>query len=262
VTALKADLHLHTREGDAFIAYDACALIERAAREGYRVLAITNHDRLTFSRPLADFAAERGVLLVPGTEATIEGCHVLLYNFDVSLSLLRTFADLRKYRTPEWLVVAPHPFFPASFSLGARLRRELDLFDALEFSHFYTRRVDFNARAVALSRATGLPLVGSSDGHLARQFGPTHSVIESAPDLIAVLAAVRKGRVRVVSRPLTLPGLLGIGAELVAREAWSRLAARRGGRGDDLRREASADDLRAASPAPSWSRLDSGAAQR
>jgi len=227
VTTLKADLHLHTREGDAFIAYDARALIDRAAREGYRVLAVTNHDQLTFNRRLADYAGERGIVLVPGVEATIEGCHVLVYNLDVSLSLLRTFADLRRYRTPEWLVVAPHPFFPASFSLGARLRRHLDLFDAIEFSHFYTRRVDFNAPAVALARASGLPLVGSSDSHLPRQLGTTHSVIDSAADVGSVLAAVRKGRVRVVSRPLSLPELLGIGTELVAREAWSRLWRRR-----------------------------------
>ena len=223
MTALKADLHLHSQEGDAFIADDARALIERAAGQGYRVLAITNHDRLTFSPALADHARALGIVLVPGAEATIEGCHVLLYNFDVPVAWLRTFADLRRYRTPEWLVVAPHPFFPASFSLGPRLRRELDQFDAIELSHFYTRRIDFNRRAVALARAAGLPLVGSSDAHLPRQLGTTHSVIESSPDVDSVLAAVRKGRVRVVSRPLSLPGLLTIGTELVAREAWSRL---------------------------------------
>ena len=124
-------------------------------------------------------------------------------------------------------MVAPHPFFPTSFSLGARLRRHLDLFDAIEFSHFYARHVDFNAPAVALARASGLPLVGSSDCHLPRQLGTTHSVIDSAADVGSVLAAVRKGRVRVVSRPLSLPELLGIGTELVAREAWSRLWRRR-----------------------------------
>src|SRR5207248_4681487 len=64
-----------------------------------------------------------------------------------------------------------HPFFPASFSLGSRLLRELDLFDAIEFSHFYTRHLDFNRRAVALARETGLPLVGSSDSHLPHQLG-------------------------------------------------------------------------------------------
>lgn len=42
---LKADLHLHTWEGEAFIAYDARTLIDRAARAGYQVLALTNHDR-------------------------------------------------------------------------------------------------------------------------------------------------------------------------------------------------------------------------
>jgi len=225
---LKADLHLHSQEGDAFIADDARTLIERAARQGYRVLAITNHDRVTFSRALADHARDLGIVLVPGTEATIEGCHVLLYNFDAPLASLRTFGDLRRYRTPQWLVVAPHPFFPASYSLGARLRREIDLFDAIELSHFYTRRIDFNRPAIALARASGLPLVGNSDAHLPRQLGTTHSMVESAPDVESVLDAVRKGRLRVVSQPLSLPGLLAIGTELVAREAWSRL--RRPGR--------------------------------
>jgi len=224
---LKADLHLHTREGDGFIAYDAVALIERAAREGYRVLAITNHDRLTFSPRLAGYAADRGIVLVPGVEATVEGCHVLIYNADVSPARLRTFAELRRLRTPEWLVVAPHPFFPASFSLGERLRREIDIFDAIEFSHFYTQRIDFNAPAVRLARASGLPLLGSSDAHLHRQLGTTYSMIDAAPDVDSVLAAVRQHRVGVVSRPLSLMALLATGLELTAREAWSRLSGRR-----------------------------------
>jgi predicted metal-dependent phosphoesterase TrpH len=224
---LKADLHLHTREGDPFIAYDAYALIARAAREGYEVLSITNHDRLTFSERLEAYAAERGILLVPGVEATIEGRHVLLYNFDVSLSMLRTFADLRRFKGPDWLVVAPHPFFPASFSLGSRLLRELDLFDAIELSHFYTRWIDFNRRAVRLARATGRALVGSSDSHLIRQFGTTYSVIEGEPTVFSVLSAIRNRRVRVVSHGLTLPNLLRTGTEVVVRDWWGRLRGRR-----------------------------------
>jgi predicted metal-dependent phosphoesterase TrpH len=223
VTTLKADLHLHTREGDAFIGYDAYALVDRAAREGYEVLSITNHDRLTFSDRLEAHAAARGILLIPGAEATIEGCHVLLYNFDVSLSALRTFADLRRFKGPDWLVVAPHPFFPASFSLGSRLLRELDLFDAIELSHFHTRRIDFNRRAIALARETGRPLVGNSDSHLPRQLGTTYSLIEAEPTVYSVLSAIRHRRVRPVSHALTLPGLLGIGTEMVAREWWERV---------------------------------------
>lgn len=79
---LKADLHPHTREGEAFIAWQARDLIDRAAREGFQVLSITNHDRLTFSQELAAYARERGILLIPGVEATLEGRHVLLYVLD------------------------------------------------------------------------------------------------------------------------------------------------------------------------------------
>lgn len=221
--ALKADLHLHTREGDAFITWDAHALIDRAADAGYDVLSVTNHDRLTYSAELVEHAAARDVLLIPGAEATIEGCHVLLYNFDVPLSVLRTFDALRRYKGSDWLVVAPHPFFPASFSLGSRLLRELDLFDAIELSHFYTRRLDFNRRAVAVARETGLPLIGSSDSHLAHQLGTTYSLVDGAPTVFSVLSAIRARRVDVVSRPLSWPTFVRTGLELTLRGGWARI---------------------------------------
>lgn len=200
--SLKADLHLHTREAEAAVAHDARGLIDRASREGFRVLSITNHDEVTWSAELADHAQDRGIVLIPGVEATIEGRHVLVYNADVSVARLQTFADLRRYRTPDWLVIAPHPFFPASFSLRDQLLKEIDLFDAIEFSHFYTPWVDFNRPAVRLARAAGLPLVGTSDSHFAEQFGTTFSVIEAEASVESVLDAIRKRQVGVVSRPL------------------------------------------------------------
>ena len=221
MSLLKADLHLHTRDGDPFIAYDAYALVDRAAREGFHVLSITNHDTLTFSEHLAAYARKRRILLIPGVEATVEGRHVLVYNFDVSLSALRTFTSLRRCKGPDWLVTAAHPFFPAPFSLRSRLLREIDVFDAIELSHFYTRKIDFNQRAVAFAREVGLPLVGSSDSHLDRQFGTTYSLIESEPTVCCVLSAIRKGHVRVVSRPLPLGEMTRIGAEIVLRDVWA-----------------------------------------
>ena len=200
---LKVDLHLHTREGEPCITYDAYTLIDRAAREGYDVLSITNHDLCTFSERLVDYAADRGIVLIPGAEATIEGRHVLIYNFDVSLSMLRTFADLRRYKTPEWLVVAAHPFFPAPKCLNGKLRENLDLFDAIEFSHFYTRTLDFNRKAVEYARRMELPLVGTSDCHRLWQLGTTYTIVEAAAKTVpAVFAAIRAGRVRVVTAPL------------------------------------------------------------
>jgi len=188
-------------------------VIARAAREGYRVLSITNHDLHTYSDDLAAYARDHGVLLIPGVEATVEGRHVLVYNADVAVDKLRTFADLRRYRTPDWLVVAPHPFFPASYCLRERLWQEIELFDAIEFSHFYTPRVDFNRAAVKLAGAVGLPLVGTSDSHFDEQFGTTFSLIEADPTVESVLSAVRKGRLSVVSRPLSLTRCFSIVAK-------------------------------------------------
>ena len=201
---LKADLHLHTREGDRFIAYDARDLVDRAAREGFQVLSITNHDTFTYNEELAAYAREREILLIPGVEATIEGKHVLLYNVDVPPQRIHTFADLRRLRSSEWLVVAAHPFFPGSICLRERLLDEINLFDAIESSHFYTGWFDFNRRAVRLARAVGLPLLGTSDSHLVQQFGTTYSLIEGELTVESVVAAIRKGWVRIASRPLTL----------------------------------------------------------
>jgi predicted metal-dependent phosphoesterase TrpH len=221
---LRADLHVHTREAEPSIAYGAHDIIVRAARAGYRVLSITNHDTITYSADLASFAHDHDVLLIPGVEATVEGRHVLVYNADVEADKLRTFADLRRYRTPEWLVAAPHPLFPAAYCLREKLWQEIDLFDAIEFSHFYTPRIDFNRPAVKLAAAVGLPLLGTSDSHLDEQFGTTFSLIEADLSVESVLAAVKHGRLSIVSRPLTLTRCLSI----VARQALgnARLAAR------------------------------------
>lgn len=219
----KADLHLHTWEGERWIAYGARELIDRAARDGYQVLSITNHNTVTFSEELAAYAGERGILLVPGVEATIEGKHVLLYNLDVPVARIRTFADLRRLKGPDWLVVAAHPFFPHPTCLRDRLLREIDLFDAIEFSHFFTPRIDFNRRAVRLAREIGLPLVGTSDSHLMRQFGTTYSLIEGGPTVASVLKAIQKGQVRVVTAPLRLPRCTGMLMEMIIGEYGERV---------------------------------------
>ena len=223
---LKADLHLHTREGERFVEHDARGLIDRAAVLGFDVLSITDHDRLTFDADLAAYARARGVLLIPGVEATIEGAHVLVYNLDVAPARLRTFADLRRLVRPDWLVAAPHPYFPASFALRDRLVQEIDLFDAVELSHFYTRWIDFNRPAVRLAMETGLPLIGTSDSHLVRQLGTTYSVIDAEPTVASVLKAIRKGQVRVVSRPLTVREFATIAARMLAGDYRERVARR------------------------------------
>ena len=82
---LKTELHTHTlddpKDGRRIVCHSAQQLIDKAEEQGFQVLSITNHNQLLFTSSLEEYARERGILLIPGVEATLEGKHVLLYNF-------------------------------------------------------------------------------------------------------------------------------------------------------------------------------------
>ncbi|MGE0453858.1 MAG: PHP-associated domain-containing protein [Vicinamibacteria bacterium] len=222
---LKADFHTHTREDPHdFIRHTAVELLHEAKRQGFDVLAITCHNKRVHTRELARRAADLGILLVPGVEAAIEGKHTLLLDMPYARLGVRSFEDVRRLKRDGGMVVAPHPFFPAPKCLNGKLRENLDLFDAVEFSHLYTRSFDFNRKAVDYAERMGLPLVGNSDTHRLWQLGTTYTLIEAeAKTLEGVFAAVRAGRTRVVTAPLEplarIRDLLGrFGGKVVATE--------------------------------------------
>jgi predicted metal-dependent phosphoesterase TrpH len=200
---LKADLHLHTAEDPHDrVAYSAKELISRAAEEGFEVLSITNHQRLTFNKTLSSYAKERGILLIPGMEVSIRRRHVLLLNPPAGKTF-PDFSSLFALRRPDNLIIAPHPYFPNPRSLNGLLLKNLKLFDAIEYCHFYSARMNFNQKAIAVSESHGLPLVGNSDTHFLSQLGTTYSLIYAKKDPEAIFAAIRANHVEVITRPLS-----------------------------------------------------------
>jgi predicted metal-dependent phosphoesterase TrpH len=201
---LKVDLHLHTSEDPAdVIGHDASQLIDRAAELGFHALAITLHDKVLIDSRLTGYARERGIVLVPGVERTIEGRHVLLLNFPNGTDRVRTFEDLAALRSrTNGVVVAPHPFFPNGNALRSRLVEHADLFDAVEWSYFWTGGVNFNTKAARWAREHGKPIVASSDLHDIRQLGRTFSLVFADPSADAICAAIREGRVSIQTSPV------------------------------------------------------------
>src|SRR5689334_24968169 len=142
---IKADFHVHTGDDPAdTISYTTVQLIDRAAELGYGAIAITLHDHQLEAAAYRAYAAKRGIVLIPGIERTIEGRHVLLLNFTRATEAVETFADLARLKRaePGGLVVAPHPYFPASKSLLGDLERHADLFDAVEHNAMFTPTVN------------------------------------------------------------------------------------------------------------------------
>jgi predicted metal-dependent phosphoesterase TrpH len=189
---LKVDLHIHTKEDkEDSISYSAYQLIDEAALRDFDALAITNHDTLTYSHELRSYAAARGIVLIPGVEAAIRGKHILLVNMPFKNGSYNSF-------------IAPHPYFPGPDSLDGQLEAAPHLFDAVEYCHLRTDRIDFNRQAVRFAEKYGLPVVGNSDAHVLDQFGLAYSLVEAEKTPDAIIEAIKAGQVKPVSQSLSL----------------------------------------------------------
>jgi len=213
---LKVELHSHSADDPAdAIPYTTVQLIDRAAALGYDALAITLHDHQLDLTPFLPYAADRGIVLIPGVERTVEGRHVLLLNYARGTETVRTFADLRRLKArASGLVVAPHAYYPAPTCLRRQLERHADLFDAVERNAMYMRGVDFNLAAERFARAHGKPVVGNGDVHRLEQLGTTYSLVDAERDPGAICDAIAAGRVRVESRPLAWREVAGLVSRL------------------------------------------------
>jgi predicted metal-dependent phosphoesterase TrpH len=200
---LKVELHSHTADDPVdTIPHSTFDLIDRAASLGYDALAVTLHDRQLSLSPFAGYARERGIVLIPGIERTIEGKHVLLLNFPDGANTVRSFDDLaRLKRRARGLVVAPHPFFPSPTCLWGQLTRHRALFDAVEYNGMFTARLNFNRRAERWAMEHGTPIVGNGDVHRLEQLGTTYSLVDAEPDADAICEAILEGKVRVKAQP-------------------------------------------------------------
>lgn len=216
---LKCDLHLHTSEDPRHnLNYSARDVIGEASKKGYHVVSITNHNTVTYDQDLADFARERGILLIPGVEATVMGKHVLIYGvegMDEKWDKL-TFFDLKRLKARGAFIVAPHPFYPNYNCLGNLLERFAALFDAVEYSHLYTKKFNFNLKAQEFAKSKGMPLLGLSDAHSLKQLDYTYTLIDSEKDMNSIFEAIRDNRTTIITRPARFSTSSAVGIQLFA----------------------------------------------
>ena len=206
---LKIDFHLHSSEDPHDVLdYDARELIRHAARLRFDAIAITLHGKVIDDAGLQQFARDEGVLFIPGIEKRIHGKEVLIYNVtQAEMDPVDTFADLREMRSRmgnEILIIAPHPFFKNSQCLGRHLEENIDLFDAIEYCHLYTRFWNLNKRAAEVAHAHGKPMVATSDAHALWMFGRNYTLVDAPRTMAGIFQAVREGRGHPHSEPIKL----------------------------------------------------------
>ncbi|MCX7974364.1 MAG: hypothetical protein N3B16_07665 [Candidatus Aminicenantes bacterium] len=203
---LKVDLHIHTKEDPKDnITYDAYQLIVKAASLGFQAIAITNHNQITISPELKDFAENHQVHLLPGAEISCEGRHVIIINPPFNLAGQKfTWSDLKELKQNDSLIIAPHPYFPGFRSLFERLDYYHYLFDAIEFSAFYNRFFNPNKKAIEASLKYGKPLIACSDTHNLWQLGTSFTLVEAELSTQSIIQAIKKNRLKLACQPLPL----------------------------------------------------------
>jgi predicted metal-dependent phosphoesterase TrpH len=213
---VKIDLHIHTLDDpkDA-VDYSAHQLLERAGSLGFGVLAITLHDAVFDRKEVYADAAAMGILLIPAAEMRLQGADVIVLNVtSEEVAQLKDFDDLRGLRAQRGnsiFTIAPHPFYVLGGSIGARLFKEIDCFDAVEICHFHIGLFNPNWRAKRVASRFGKPLIATSDAHRLHSFGQHYTSIPMPPALTVenVFAALRTGPLRLTSPPCSFGDLVG-----------------------------------------------------
>ncbi|MEI8233618.1 MAG: PHP-associated domain-containing protein [Verrucomicrobiota bacterium] len=207
---MKIDFHLHTSEDpEDCLEYSAVELLQRAHELGFHALAITLHGRVLSDEGVFATARGLGIRLIPAAELRLDGADVVVVNLTQEEALeLRSLRDLEAFRQRRGgsaLIIAPHPYFVLGGSMGRRLVEYIDLFDAIEISHFHTRWFDRNRPAVAVAERFRKPLIATSDAHRLLGFGQHYSWVQAPADASpeGIFNAVRRGGVRAVSPALT-----------------------------------------------------------
>jgi predicted metal-dependent phosphoesterase TrpH len=219
VLKVKACLHLHI-QGDPIdnINYQFKDVVKKAVAENFKVLAVTAHDKIMYSKEMHELAAQNGILLIPGIEKTIEGKHVVILNCHQSAEQIESFKQLQEYKQThdESFILAVHPFFYVSNCLKEKLEQYINLFDGIEFNYFYNNYLNPNKRALKIAKKYNKPVIGTSDVHLIEYFSNTYTSINvhnlTIPE---VIDALKKNQLDITTKSFSILELIKILSKLV-----------------------------------------------
>ncbi len=203
---LKVDFHCHTSDDLVETAVSGRTnlpspfqLIDLAVKQNFDAISITHHGIIYRNEKVNEYARQKGLLLIPGTEAFIERKHVLLINYPM-VKPFKKYTDLCTYKREDGLIIAPHPFYILGKCVGQNLIKYIDCFDAIEYSRFHFKFINPAEKALRVARKYNKPLVGCSDAHKPYQFGTTFSIVDAEEKSVtATIRAVKQGKVNYVS---------------------------------------------------------------
>lgn len=205
----RLDLHVHSRYSvDSRLSVEQAA--ERAAYEGLRGFALTDHNTVAGHRALQRLKGlYRDSLFVPGVEVSTREGHLLVYGVEELPPVGRPLAEVLDWvRAHSAVAVLAHPL-RWIHGVGAR-RAEAAAVPAVESRNGRNSELA-NVRAELLAARRRLGSTGGSDAHelsnVGRAFTEFPEPVENVEDLLELL---RRGRTAGRGTSLAFGGRLGL----------------------------------------------------
>jgi predicted metal-dependent phosphoesterase TrpH len=200
------NLHLHTNDDPVDkIGYSFIEALDKSKELGIFITALTTHNKYIDYPEYREEAKKRGMLFIPGIERTIEHAHVLILNADKDTETICSLEALRAYKSmhPECFIIAAHPWMPIH-SLRERLITYSDIFDAIEFTWFYSKLINPNRKAERDAKVLHLPLIATADAHKINFIEKGFAGVEVEDlSIPAVFAAIRARKFTNITKPQT-----------------------------------------------------------
>lgn len=193
----RVDLHVHS-DASADGRSSLEDLAQAAKDAGLDAVAVADHDRCTRTP-----AAMNGVLLIPACEVSTRAGHItaLFLKNPLKLEELGRLpapeAAVSAIRAAGGLAVLAHPFHRPG-TPEERLTFDLDGVETANARACF-KVPDANERAAAFAARRGLPQVGGSDAHDAKEVGNAYTELEAEALTVDCLrGALAQGRSRAV----------------------------------------------------------------
>jgi len=180
---LKADFHCHTTESDGELSPDE--LILEYEKQGFDVLAISDHDKLTMAR-------SDKLLLIPATEFTYEKTTATAYRHILMFFLETMPSDVEDALRQNSLLYVAHPMTwrnsPDTFPDG--------IAGVEAVNGEYMERAGSLITAMQANRWKDWRRIYNSDAHQKEDIGQVFTLIQAEKSLDGIRHALLAGRTK------------------------------------------------------------------
>ncbi len=191
-----ADLHVHTKYSLDSTMSPKSLVDQLCSHTAVKVVAVTDHSTVEGYVKVRELAsAFPDILVIPGIEMGTALGDLILLGIEEKPPMSLCVDELIDFaKTRGGVVVVPHPF--REYGLGTEARHyAVDAIETLNGN----ASPQLNRLAQDLAKELGLPGVAGSDAHSVDELWVVHNEIQASLDVDAILGAIKKGLVRVIS---------------------------------------------------------------